>query len=290
MDSATKYKVFTASVIKLYENVLVNETPRADVNYNITTPTNKDVVAELINPIRNITVTNNDGKMTHTFKENGESTFEYVDAAGNTGTAKAVVAWIKGEENPDVPTLPSFNLSLETPKETLNSGEQFEVNVKVKNMKNFKKGLIALTGKFEYDKEKLEVIEILEQNNWNLDENSFNDDNFKFVTESDKYITEEETIFKVKLKVKETIQVPSETIFKLVSIEGSNGTNDISTSDVQLLLRILEKEQSEISSNIYKIEGTYISRISQKTTVTEFKKNIETNKEITILDSNGNKV
>lgn len=253
MDSATKYKVFTASVIKLYENVLVNETPRADVNYNITTPTNKDVVAELINPIRNITVTNNDGKMTHTFKENGESTFEYVDVAGNTGTAKAVVAWIKGEENPDVPTLPSFNLGLETPKETLNSGEQFEVNVKVKNMKNFKKGLIALTGKFEYDKEKLEVIEILEQNNWNLDENSFNDDNFKFVTESDKYITEEETI-----------QVPSETIFKLVSIEGSNGTNDISTSDVQLLLRILEKEQSEISSNIYKIEGTYISRISQQ--------------------------
>ncbi len=82
------------SVIKLYENVLVNDTPRADVNYNIVNPTNKDVVAELVNPIRPITVTNNDGKMTHTFTENGEFTFEYVDDNGNKGSTTAKVTWI----------------------------------------------------------------------------------------------------------------------------------------------------------------------------------------------------
>lgn len=94
MDSADKYKVFTVSVLKLYENVIVNETPRAEINYNIARPTNKEVIAELINPIRPITVTNNDGKTTYTFTENGEFTFEFVDEEGRTGSTTARVDWI----------------------------------------------------------------------------------------------------------------------------------------------------------------------------------------------------
>ena len=78
---------------------------------------------------------------------------------------------------------------------------------------------MALTGKFEYDKEKLEMIDILGENSWNLDKNSFNDNNFRFVTESNNYVLEEETIFKIIVKVKETIEVPTEVIFKLVSID-----------------------------------------------------------------------
>ncbi len=94
MDAATKYKTFTVSVIKLYENVIVNDVPRADINYNITTETNQNVTAELVNLIRPITVTNNDGKMTHTFTENGDFTFEFVDEDGNKGSATATVSWI----------------------------------------------------------------------------------------------------------------------------------------------------------------------------------------------------
>lgn len=82
------------SVLKLYENVLVSDTPRADINYSIVDTTNKDVEAELVNLIRPITVTNNDGKLTHTFTENGEFTFEFVDEDGNKGTATAKVTWI----------------------------------------------------------------------------------------------------------------------------------------------------------------------------------------------------
>lgn len=84
----------TVSVIKLYENVIVNETPRAEVNYNITRPTNQDVTVELINPIRPITVTNNNGNTTYTFTENGEFTFEFVDSEGRTGSTTAIVDWI----------------------------------------------------------------------------------------------------------------------------------------------------------------------------------------------------
>ncbi len=94
MDSAAKYKVFTVSVIKLYENVIVNEIPRAEVNYNITNATNKNVIAELINETRPITVTNNEGNKTYTFTENGEFTFEFVDENGNKGSTTATVNWI----------------------------------------------------------------------------------------------------------------------------------------------------------------------------------------------------
>jgi len=88
------YTLLTVSLIKLYENVTVNETPRADVNYNVVRPTNKEVIAELINPIRPIRVTNNGGNTTYTFKENGEFTFEFVDEYGNKGSTTARVDWI----------------------------------------------------------------------------------------------------------------------------------------------------------------------------------------------------
>lgn len=88
------YNLLAVSVIKLYENVIVNETPRAEVNYNIATPTNKDVTAELINETRPITVTNNNGNKTYTFTENGEFTFEFVDENGSKGSTTARVNWI----------------------------------------------------------------------------------------------------------------------------------------------------------------------------------------------------
>jgi len=84
----------TIGEIYLYEDTTQDPTPRAEVNYNITNKTNKNVVAELVNPTRSITVTNNDGKMTHTFDKNGDFTFEFVDKAGNKGTATAHVDWI----------------------------------------------------------------------------------------------------------------------------------------------------------------------------------------------------
>ena len=267
--------------------------PVATITYSTESETTEPVIATITFDKENVTV---EGGNTHTFTENGEYTFEFRDEAGNEGMATANVTWIETEENPDIPvepTTPTFEVSLESSKETLNPGDQFEVSVNLNNMKNFKKGLMALTGKFEYDKEKIEMIDILGQNSWNLDKNSFNDNNFRFVTESNNYVLEEGIIFKVILKVKETIEVPTEVIFKLVSIEGSNGKEDIFATDSQLSINIIEKEQQEeakITSEIYKIEAPYISRIGEETTVAEFKQNVEANREITIIDNNGNKL
>lgn len=64
-------------------------TPTAAVSYDITDPTNKDVIATL-HPNEVITVTS-EGGLTHTFNANGSFTFEFTDTDGNTGSVIATV-------------------------------------------------------------------------------------------------------------------------------------------------------------------------------------------------------
>lgn len=85
---------FSISVVNLYEDPSASVVPTAEVNYNITKVTNKNVIVELINENRPITITNNNGKKTYTFTENGEFTFEFVDKNGNKGSTTAKVDWI----------------------------------------------------------------------------------------------------------------------------------------------------------------------------------------------------
>ena len=67
--------------------------PTAVMNYSTLDPTNQDVVATL-DPSEAVTVTNNGGSLDYTFDDNGDFIFQFTDAAGNTGTAMAVVNWI----------------------------------------------------------------------------------------------------------------------------------------------------------------------------------------------------
>lgn len=97
----TETKRMACTGIKLYEDLTVDPTPKAKVHYDITSKTNHDVVAELVDATKPITVTNTEnGALTHTFTENGDFTFEFVDADGNTGSATAHVDWI----DKDVPS------------------------------------------------------------------------------------------------------------------------------------------------------------------------------------------
>lgn len=64
--------------------------PTATVTYSSTTPTHDSVVAT-ITPSEQVTLTNNGGSSSYTFLLNGSFTFEFIDAAGHLGTAKATV-------------------------------------------------------------------------------------------------------------------------------------------------------------------------------------------------------
>jgi len=65
--------------------------PTATVEYSTLAATSRNVVATLV-PSEAVTVTNNNGATTYTFTDNGVFTFEFADAAGNTGSATATVS------------------------------------------------------------------------------------------------------------------------------------------------------------------------------------------------------
>ncbi len=93
--------------------------PTATIRYNINKKTNKEVVATLI-PSEEVVVLNNGSyesdnqnanPLTHMFMENGEFTFEFVDAAGNKGSATASVDWIDTQEPIPFVTYSTMNLT-----------------------------------------------------------------------------------------------------------------------------------------------------------------------------------
>jgi len=61
------------------------------VAYSTTAPTNQSVVATLLTN-EPVTITNNGGSPAYTFENNGSFTFEFIDAAGNKGSAVASVS------------------------------------------------------------------------------------------------------------------------------------------------------------------------------------------------------
>jgi hypothetical protein len=65
--------------------------PTATISYSTTGPTNQSVIATL-NPSETVTITNNGGLSTRTFTSNGSFTFNFHDAADNTGSATATVS------------------------------------------------------------------------------------------------------------------------------------------------------------------------------------------------------
>ncbi|MEK4237310.1 DNRLRE domain-containing protein [Paenibacillus sp. FSL H7-0714] len=85
-------------------------TPTASIVYSTTEPTKQEVIATMT-ASEPVTITNNEGADSYTFKENGIFTFEFVDAAGNTGTAKAEVSNIVANASggPGKPELSSNN-------------------------------------------------------------------------------------------------------------------------------------------------------------------------------------
>ncbi len=64
--------------------------PTASVAYSNTAPTHDTVIAT-IEPSEAVTITNNGGSNSYSFLFNGNFTFEFVDAAGNSGTSTATV-------------------------------------------------------------------------------------------------------------------------------------------------------------------------------------------------------
>ncbi|MCI8362712.1 MAG: hypothetical protein HFJ41_06310 [Clostridia bacterium] len=93
-DRASNGNWFTARAFNLFQDITQNPHPTAGIAFSIEEPTRENVVARLVNPSTQITITNNSGNDTYTFTENGQFTFEFVDEYGREGKAIAKVDWI----------------------------------------------------------------------------------------------------------------------------------------------------------------------------------------------------
>ncbi len=86
---------FAARAFNIFQDITKNPRPTAGVAYSTTDPTNNDVVARLLNISSSNYEIISEGGDTHTFTENGEFTFRFVDKeTGFEGSAVAKVDWI----------------------------------------------------------------------------------------------------------------------------------------------------------------------------------------------------
>ncbi|MBP1963226.1 DUF7594 domain-containing protein [Paenibacillus aceris] len=134
--------------------------PTATVAYSTTAPTNQDVTAT-ITPSEAVTVTNNGGRASYTFSENGSFTFEFVDAAGNKGSVTANVNTIdKIAGNPVI----------ESPSEAFVS-QPIDLNVGVQGVN---KAFTTVSTVVYYDPSRIEfATKVNEQGQLTLDESAF---------------------------------------------------------------------------------------------------------------------
>jgi len=255
--------------------------------------TNQDITAT-ITFNRIATITNNEGKNTYKFTQNGEFTFEYIDEYGFEGTAtatvtnidkvapqttqilkeivnKKIVVTIKVNEPINQPngwTLANNKLSItktyesdanETVKLVDLAGNEISVNVEVKIDKTAPVITGVENGK-KYNKPVTPVIQDENLNSIKLTKDGVNVPNYqsgKTISETGKYVLTAIDKFENKTTV----------------------SFEINVSDV-----ITSTEVTVTEDNLI------INDIKPKTTVSELKQKLNTEMEYTIIDKNGNGV
>lgn len=138
----------TAAMINLFEDVTKNMVPTAEIVYDIEKITNLDVTATLVNPSTEITITNNDGKDSYVFTQNGNFTFEFIDKNGNKGTATAVVNWI--DKTPPTATI-SYDITEETNQPVTATISNFSEKVTITNNSGSDTYTFVENGTFEFE-------------------------------------------------------------------------------------------------------------------------------------------
>ncbi len=250
---------FAAREFNLYQDITKNPHPTAGIGYDTTEPTNKDVVARLINPSTNIRITNNNGSDTYVFTENGEFTFEFIDdETGLTGTAKAKVNWI--DKIAPTATI-EYSITTETSNEVIATLIPSE------------KVTVLNNGEEATDENESDTV--LNPYTYTFSKNGEFTFRFKDIAGNIGTATA-----KVDWIIEEGIENPDQPIKPEEPTEPDKPDKPEQPDK--------PVSPDKITSNKYKIEDKYISRISPATTVSIFKENVETEQEIVITDETGN--
>ena len=262
--------------------------PVATISYDINELTNQDVTATVTFDKENVTITNNDGKNTYTFTENGQFEFEFIGPSGNAGVAVASVNWIDKvapiaeiEYSIDKLTNQDVVATVVNPSEEITFIESDGTHTFTENGEYVFEFIDSAGNRGTVKAEVLWIDKIVP---------------VATIT----YSTETETMDPVTATItfdKENVKITNneenntylftengEFTFEFIDLAGNIGT---AIANVNWIQNDLPQEPS-ITSDSYNIKENIISRISAQTTVTTFKEKVTANKEIRIIDEQGN--
>lgn len=134
-----------------------------------------------------------------------------------------------------------------TAKSEVNKGDEFSVDVMLSNIED-ENGIIAISGKLEYDTNSLELKKMERQGEWAKP--TYNELNGEFVTERGDYATNNEAVFKITFKVKEESKQNLEIAIR--NITASNGVKDIESADATTrvtVMSIIPDEKPDTNPN-----------------------------------------
>lgn len=193
----------------------------------------------------------------------------------------------------------SLKLIIQNSKDELKETEETIITLKLDEYQDIKNGINAYKATLEYDENVFEQVlekDFVCKNNWEM--LRYNKDTKEFVAIKKLGSKVPEEVVSITLKVKEEVE-PKKTEVKTKDIVTSDGTKDINVDETKIAINIIKEqdtkpeEPEKITSTKYKIEKEYISKIIQKTTVGQFKKNVTLENVTTVpqmifTDENGN--
>ena len=199
----------------------------------------------------------------------------------------------------------SLKAVMQSSKEELKKTEEVEITLKLDEYQDIKNGINAYKATLEYDSDIFE--EVLEsnfvcKNNWEM--LKYNKDTKEFIAIKKVGSKVPEDVVTITLKVKEEVE-PKVTEVKTKDIVTSDGKKDINIDETKVEIDIIKEQDTKpeepdvpqkpekITSEKYRIEENYISRIVPKTTVATFKQNVKlenvtTSPQMVFTDANGN--
>lgn len=155
----------------------------------------------------------------------------------------------------------SCKTSLEISKEEYKTGEEFDCYIKISDISTTK-GIIAIGGKLEYDKNSLSLENIKGEDEWSNP--TYNDENGKLISFRNSFAKQDENVFKITFKVKYNSK--GNTKIQLKEFEVSDGNEETTIEDFSKTIKISEKTSK--TENVQNSEG----KNTQEDAVTTFSK------------------
>ncbi len=128
----------------------------------------------------------------------------------------------------------SSNVDIIIPKTEYSKNDQVTVDIKLSNVQS-DRGIIALGGTLEYDKQSLTLVKMEGKGEWTKP--SYNESNGKFVMDRGSVTKSDETAFSITFKVKEASKRNLTIALKDISISDGNETNRINLIEKSITIK-----------------------------------------------------